>query len=151
MLVGGEILTVASYGVRIRRLVEKLGLAQCVIFTGFQDNMPAIYDACDLVVLPSLGEAFPRVVPEAMARRRPVIATDCGGPSEIVGDNECGLLVPPGNPAALAQAILRIVEDEELRCRLAEAGRRRVEADFTTERMVRENQHIYQELLNGWK
>ena len=66
VLVGGEILTDASYVVRIRQLVEELGLAQSVIFTGFQENMPAIYDACDLIVAPSRGEAFGRVVVEAM-------------------------------------------------------------------------------------
>jgi glycosyltransferase involved in cell wall biosynthesis len=100
-------------------------------FLGYRSDIPAILDAVDMLVLPSRLEGLPMVVLEAMAQAKPVVATDVGGTAEAVVDGETGLLVPPGDPHALAEAIRRLIDDPELARRLGEAGRRRVEREFS--------------------
>lgn len=149
VLVGSEILGNPSerYTIQIQHLTAELGLTREVIFAGFQENMPGVYDACDMVVLSSKGETFPLVPLEAMARRKPVIATDCGGPSEIIGESQYGLLVPVDNVNCLAEAILRLAKDEHFRRQLAESGYQRVTEVFTTEKMVSRYESLYLQLL----
>lgn len=95
----------------------------------------ARYAAADIFVCPSRFESFGLIAVEAMTFAKPVIAGDAGGLAEIVRDGETGLLVPPGDPAALAEAILRLTADGPLRGRLAEAGRRAYEERFGARRM----------------
>jgi glycosyltransferase involved in cell wall biosynthesis len=84
---------------------------------------------------------------EAMAAGRPVVATRVGGNPEVVVDGESGLLVPPQDPEALAAAVLRLLREPGLAQRLGAAARRRVEAEFTLERMVRRMEDLYADLL----
>jgi glycosyltransferase involved in cell wall biosynthesis len=84
---------------------------------------------------------------EAMAAGRPVVATRVGGNPEVVVDGETGLLVPPREPRALADAVLRLLRDPALAGRLGEAARRRVESQFTLEQMVGRMQELYDQLL----
>ena len=86
------------------------------------------------------------IVLEAMAHARPVVATPVGGTPEVVVDGETGLLVPPRNPAALADAIRRLLDDPDLAKRLGEAGRRRVEKLFSLESMTRRVLELYDEV-----
>lgn len=145
VVVGSEILVNQSlnYGTSIRRLARELGVGDSVIFAGFQDDMPAVYDVCDLIVLTSHGEAFALVLVEAMARRRAVIATRCGGPAEIIGEDGCGVLVPVGNVDRLAQAMLQVASDRELRLQTAERGYRRVMERFTLDRQANQYEELY--------
>jgi len=150
LLVVGEVAFWAGeYEQELRALSERLGLGERVIWTGFRADVPEILRLCDLLVLPSRNEPFGRVLIEAMATGKAVVATCSGGAPEIVTREETGLLVPPEDPDALAAALVRLLEDEALRGRLAEAGRRRAREEFDVRRVVERVQQIYEEMLAG--
>ncbi len=109
------------------------------IFTGLLDpgEVVAALAAADLVVHPSLNEIFPNAVGEAMACGRPVVAADAGGTGELLGrDGDAGVLVPPGDVAALEAAVRELLADPGRRDRLGSAARRRIEAEFPLTRMI---------------
>jgi sugar transferase (PEP-CTERM/EpsH1 system associated) len=120
-----------------------------VIFAGARQDIPRLLGAMDMFVLPSLNEALPIVILEAMAVGLPAIATRVGGVPEIVQDGATGLLVAPGDEDALLDALSRLAADNALCARLADAGREQVRARFTIEQMVRNLETIYEELLAG--
>jgi glycosyltransferase involved in cell wall biosynthesis len=95
----------------------------------------------DVLVLPSYGEGLPNVVVEAMACQRPVIATKVGGIPEAVVDGKSGMLVDPGNTIALAEAMMRLAEDDKLRFQMGVVGRQIVLKKFSgaksTERLIK--------------
>lgn len=126
---------------------KSLGLQEVVLFARARDNVPQVLAAIDLFVLPSLWEGLPLVVLEAMAAGLPVVATAVGGTPELVVEGETGLLVPPRDPAALAQAILALLNDPELAQRLGENGRLRVATQFTIQQMVQQTENLYQQLI----
>src|SRR5881396_3059495 len=98
----------------VHRRVHALGLANHVVMTGFRRDVPEVMAALDLLVLPSTrSEATSQVIPQALAVRTPVVATAVGGIPEIVKDGVTGRLVPPGEPDALARAILEMISDTE--------------------------------------
>jgi glycosyltransferase involved in cell wall biosynthesis len=121
----------------LRRLASSLGLP--ILFTGLleSDEIIAALAAADVVVHPSLREIFPNAVGEAMACGRPIVAADAGGTSELLGlDGEAGMLVPPGDPNALAGAVEALLADPQRRARLGAAARRRIETQFPLSRMI---------------
>lgn len=126
---------------------RSLELAQTVTFAGHRTDIPEILSAVDLLVLPSLWEGLPNALLEAMAAGLPVVATAVGGTPEVVVDGVTGFLVPPRDPQALADAILRLLRDPELRQRMGEAGRARVAAHFSIEQMVHKTEALYEQLL----
>lgn len=121
---------------RLEAIARALGVADRVAFAGHREDAAAVLGAFDVFVVPSLFEPFGRVVIEAMAASRPVVASRAGGVPEIVLDGETGLLVPPGDDAALAEAVLALLGDEERARRLGAAGRRRVAEAFTLDAQV---------------
>jgi len=126
----------AAYETRLRSLVEELGVANRVHFAGFQDPVYSCLAAMDLYVHPALTEGFGIAVLEAMAMRKPVVATATGGLPEIVQDGETGIVVLPGDSDALAQSVSELLQDPA-RCRqMGEAGRTRVATHFTVESMM---------------
>ena len=125
---------------------RSLGISEIVTFAGFRSDVPEILAACDVFVLPSLWEGLPNVVLEAMALGLAVVATRVGGVPEIVIDGETGLLVPPGEPETLAEALVRLLRDPDLRSRMGRAGRRRVEQRFSASQMVCETEALYEAL-----
>jgi glycosyltransferase involved in cell wall biosynthesis len=134
---------------RLEARAAELGVEDRVAFLGRRDDVPALLAACDLVVLPSLYEGLPLSLIEAMAARRPIVATDIGGTRELVRDRLDGLLVPPGDPVALAAAIGRLRDDPGLAARLVDAGAARAAERFGAERMVRAVEAEYEELLGA--
>ena len=126
-----------------------LGLHERVRFTGWREDVPDILALCDVFVLPSVGEHFGRVLIEAMAMAKPVVATDAGGVPEIVIHGETGLLVPPGQPKALADAALTLLSDPAGAARLGLAGRQRAEEFFSLSRHIEAVEAIYAELLSA--
>ena len=122
-------------------LARKLGLRQRVTFHGWidQDKSPPYLANADVFVLPSLYECGGAVILEAMAMELPVIATDWGGPADYL-DPSCGILVPPRSrkdfPADLAAAMLKLARDPELRRKMGQAGRQKVEQHFDWERKI---------------
>ena len=120
---------------RVRDL-ERKGLVH-LAGTIPRPKMPQFWNSVDIAVVPSLSESFGLVALEALACGVPVIATAAGGLKEVVVDGECGLLVPPGNAAALSRALREVISDKSLRQRLAARARLRAQA-FSLERRTRE-------------
>ena len=119
----------------LRELVAKLGIADKVVFHGFVSEPAEIMRNADLFVLNSHSEGFGNVIIEAMALGIPVISTDCPyGPREIIREGESGLLVPVGDVHALSEAMIRMIENPDLRTRISRAARKRAE-DFTPNRI----------------
>lgn len=150
LIVGGTMYYNERYKKELTRYAEYLGLNGGVLFTGIRRDIPQIMSCLDIFVLPSIiDEAFGRVVLEAMACGRPVIATNGGGIPEIVKDNETGMLVPPKDSDKLAQAIIALLEDKERAKRMGLAGRERVEQYFSLEKMVKKIEDLYGQLINS--
>ena len=118
----------------LRRLAQPLH--GTVVFAGQQTDVGGCLAAADIVAMPSLKEGLGVAALEAMAAERPLVASRVGGLAEVVVDGESGLLVAPGDPAALADAVAALAADPILRRRLAEAGRARVLAHYTAARMA---------------
>jgi glycosyltransferase involved in cell wall biosynthesis len=137
----------APYEKHLRALVENLGLERHVHFAGFQASVYPCLAAMDIYVHPALMEGFGIAVLEAMAMRKPVVATTAGGLPEVAQDGETGILVPPGDPDALAQAVIRLLRDPVHRRKLGEAGRDRVAVLFTVDAMMRILAEGYQALI----
>lgn len=134
------------YTERLRTYVHDHQLDQHVSFQGFRPDIPDILARLDIVVVPSLQEPFGKVVIEGMAMQKPVIASAVGGIPEIVVPDETGLLVPPGDAAALRRALQRLLRDPDLRIRMGTRGRQRVEALFTSTRNVQQTELVYEQL-----
>jgi glycosyltransferase involved in cell wall biosynthesis len=132
---------------RLHRLARSLGIEHAVTMTGFHENVPAVMRRVDLCVHPSIDEAFGLVLLEAMAAGKAIVASAVGGVGEIVADGDTGVLVPPRNPDALAGAICTLLDDADARERMGQAGRARVEAEFTIEQTVRSYESLYGELI----
>ena len=148
VIVGGAPHDGKSYVDELKSLACDLGIADRVIFTGFRADVPEILKLVDVVVHASISpEPFGRVIVEAMAMRRPVVASRAGGPLEIIEDNRNGFLVPPGDHEALASRIIELLEDRALSARIAEAAYRDVESRFSAEKHAREVQQVYETVL----
>ena len=122
-------------------------VAARVVFTGRRDDVSALTSDLTLAVLPSTREAQGISILEAMARGVPVVASAVGGIPEVVTDGVDGRLVPPGDSDALADAIVELLRDDELRLRLGEAGRRTVVDRFSIDAQVRSIEAVYDEEL----
>jgi len=147
---GGVHLLVAGDGPfeqEFRRQVAELGCEEDVSFLGFREDAPSLMGAADLVVLPSVAEAFGIAAAEALYVGTPVVATTVGGIPEIVDDGVDGVLVPPADDEALANAIAGLLNDPERRARMAGGGREKVTSRFSFETMVREYESIYDAAL----
>ena len=128
---------------RLQQLIQDLRLEERVVLLGFVKDAPRYFGAFDLFVHASQSEALALVILEAGCASLPVIATDVGGIPEIIPDGENGLLVPPRNPEALAQAIETLYADPEKAHVLASTLNERVRRDFTNERMTAETLALY--------
>jgi glycosyltransferase involved in cell wall biosynthesis len=102
----------------------------------------------DVVVLPSGIDACSRVLFEAMAMQKPLVATNAGGTPEIVQDGITGLLTTPGDSSDMAKCIIQLLQNKELAKQYGKAGRKRVEELFTIERNIKETEYVYLELLD---
>jgi glycosyltransferase involved in cell wall biosynthesis len=147
LVVGGVHRLGAAYAERVRARSVEPDLAGHVILTGSRRDVYACVDAMDVVLHASDREPFGRVLIEAMAMRRPVIAPREGGPCVIVADGETGLLVPPRDPDALAAAIVELLGDPARRRAMGEAARARVEAVFGIREHVRAIEGVFDEIL----
>jgi len=128
---------------RLKRLAAAGGLADRVIFTGPLDNPAGTYRVFDLYAATSRKEGLPLALLEAMGARLAVVATDVPGHRDVVVHGETGLLVPPDDPPALADAIAALLADPARRRRMGEAGRRRVAEAFTIPSMVSSTAEVY--------
>ncbi len=128
-----------------------LGIQQRVHLPGERSDVPTCLAEFDLFCMSSRMEGLGTAVLEAMAMRRPVASTDAGGLAEVVRDGENALVAHAGDSAALARCILRLLSDQPLAQRLAEAGRRTVEQEFSSGMMVERTLAVYREVLDAQK
>ena len=128
--------------------MESLGLKERVRFLGHREDIPALLSICDLFVLPSLFEGLPLSILEAMAAGKPVISTAIGGVNEAIIHGKTGVLLPPGDPHALAAAIRRTLADQTFAKKLSAAGQERVGRYFSINKMVKEISEIYNRSLS---
>jgi glycosyltransferase involved in cell wall biosynthesis len=132
---------------QLKELTEQLGLKDHVIFTGFRTDVPEVTATFDVAVLASFFEGMGRVLLEAMVLGKPVVATRVGGIVDVVDEGINGMLVPPGDVGALAEAISRLLLDESLRQKMGEAAKEKIDARFSASNMVKKIDRIYRELL----
>jgi glycosyltransferase involved in cell wall biosynthesis len=133
-------------GAALRALATELGLAERVCFAGHQPNRPNPHQLFDVSVLASDHEGFPNTLIEAMAAGRPTVASNVGGVPDAVLDGETGLLVPAGDPAALAGALARVLGDPTWAAALGARGRAIARERFTPERVTSRLTELYAEL-----
>jgi len=131
----------------LEQLAQAVGVSDRVVWEGWRDDARRYLESLDVFAFPSRFEGFPLAVLEALLARSAVVASDVGSVSEAVLDGETGLLVPPEDPAALAQAIRRLLADADLRRRLGERGRGLVLEKFTADHMAHAFESLYDELL----
>lgn len=136
-----------AYTRELLRSAAAIGLGDRLILTGRRSDVSAILPTFTVSVLASLSEGLSNTVLESMAAARPVVATRVGGNAELVKDGVTGLLVPPGDPEALAAAIVRLIEAPALAAEMGMAGQRTIESRFTCRRMTEETAGLYRRLL----
>ncbi len=133
----------------LARLVENERLTEHVIFAGFRDDVPQVLSGLDVSVLATNFEGFGLVIVEAMAQGTPVIATEVGGVTEIIVDQDTGLLHRPADDADLAAKILTLLSDKALAERLAGAGRRLVGDRFTIQGFASNMASLYRRIIGS--
>jgi glycosyltransferase involved in cell wall biosynthesis len=144
----GAALEDVVYRRELESYTVRLGLEGRVVFTGFRLDVPEVLSEVAVSVLPSFSEGLSNTLLESMAAGVPVVATRVGGNPEVIEDGETGLLVPPRDAAALADAIYLLLENPKLASRFGQAGRQRVVELFSLERMIGETERLYLSLLN---
>ncbi|MEK6622407.1 MAG: glycosyltransferase family 4 protein [Planctomycetota bacterium] len=131
---------------RLEEQARALKLEDRVLFTGMRNDVPEIVSCCDVFALPSVNEGFGVVLLEAMAVKCPIVATGVGGVPEVILDGITGILVPPKDPAQLAQAILKLMKDPQLSARLAGSGYQRLKTHFDIQITVSKTELLYKNL-----
>ncbi len=121
------------------------------LFVGCRQDVPELLACCDVSVLPSEAEAMPNSVLESMAAGLPVVATGVGGTPEIIVDGVDGLLVPPQDSQALAQAMLHILQDADFARRLSRSGQEKMQTHFGFDRLIAELEQLYSNSVLGMK
>ena len=132
---------------RLERYAHKLGVVRRCLFLGYQDDVARFYEAIDALVLPSANEGTPVSVIEALAARRPAVATRVGGVSDVVRDGVDGFLVDVADVDDLAERLAELAGDPERRAAMGSAGRERVLRRYAVERLVDDVDRLYRSLL----
>ena len=132
-------------------LVTVLGLQGNVIFTGRRTDIPDILAVSDLFVLPSLGDALPTVLIEALAAQTPIIATKVGGIPEIIENDVNGMLVPPADSDRLADACIKLIQDQELSHQFTVNGLEIAKRRFDVKVQVEQLQNLYKDLIKQYE
>lgn len=130
-------------------LARNLGVLDHIVFTGYRKDVLELVPVFDVFVISSLFEGLPFTLLEAMSLSKPVVATDVVGSRDVVAHGETGLLVPPRDPSALAEAILALVRAPEEGRRMGQAGRDLLMRRFTLERMIAQTEELYRELVQS--
>jgi len=132
---------------RLRRKTQRLDLEGRFLCLGDRKDAAAVMSLFDIFVLPSLWEGLPFVLVEAAALGKPIVATAVDGVPEILEDKKTGLLVRPGDPSALAAAVIELLKDKDKARRLGESARTLVAPRFPVRRMIEQHQNLYLDVL----
>lgn len=143
-LIAGE----GSLRLAMEKRAQDLGISAKVIFAGWREDIPDIISLMDIMVLPSLNEAVGIALIEAQAEGVPVVASKVGGIPEVVKDQKTGILVPPSDVAAIAEAVISLLNDKSKRAGMGEAGKVWVHDRFRAEDMTSKTSALYMRLLN---
>lgn len=143
VIVGSATAECADYEHGLHAQLRAAGLDGQVVFTGYRDDVSELMQMSDAVVIPSLTEAQPRVAVQAFAVGKPVVASAVGGVPEIVFDGDTGLLVPPADPAALADAMARVMTGGDATARMAINARRMAEKDMRFDNRMNQTLEVY--------
>ena len=131
----------------LKAFAEALGIAPRAVFAGYRADVAKMIALMDVFVLPSLNEGMGKVVVEAMAEGKPVVATKVGGVPELVLDNLTGILCPPKDSFAMAEAILKLLRNKELARKMGAEGRKRVYPRYDAKVMVEKIERLYGNLM----
>jgi len=131
----------------LESLAKKNGVYNSYSFMGNQKDIPELLAQMDIFVLPSLWEGLPLVILEAMAAKKPIVATEVNGTVEIIESGKDGILVPPKNSTALSLALIRLLEDNEFCKVIASNAYEKVVRDFNISNMINETENLYLKLL----
>ncbi len=149
LVVGKRLDTQQKYWQKLHHLNAKLHIEDDIILAGYRTDIPEILNSLDVFVLTSLSEASPTVIMEAMACARPVVATKVGGVPELVIDKETGILVPPGDPKAISEAVLYLLNHPEEAMEMGLKGRQRVIDHFDLTICSQKHVDVYEQLLSS--
>lgn len=131
----------------LKSQAERIGVSDRTLFLGYRRDIPKLLAAMDVFVLSSIREGLPISLIEAMAARRPVVASDIGSIKDLVQDGRNGVLVPSGDAVSFGKVLQRLIENRELREGLGEGGHRTVEASFSLSTMIRTYEDLYCSVL----
>jgi glycosyltransferase involved in cell wall biosynthesis len=132
---------------QLEQQARKLGVSDWVTFLGFREDVSELLSACDVVALPSMREGLSIALLEAMASEKPLIVTNIGSHAEVASQAEIARLVPPGDPQALAEAILELASDPTLRARLGANAKVLFHDHYTEQTMLNTYKRLYFDLL----
>ena len=140
-----------EYGAALSDLATVLDIKKHITFAGHRTDIPDLLACCDIFVLPTLKDALPTVLIEALAAERPIVASDVGGVPEIIENGVNGLLVAPGDPSKLANACLQLLKDNELISQIVMAGNKTVRQRFNIDSQIEQLSGMYEELTSHAK
>ena len=147
-LVVGSVTQGDRYFDRLKIIINKYGIRENVIFAGFQDNPADFFNTMDVVVHSSITpEPFGMVNIEAMGLKKPVIATNIGGPTEIFENGVDGVLVEPGDPEMLAKELTKLLSDKELREKIGKSAYNKVTRTYDLDKTVQQVEHLYERVF----
>lgn len=135
-----------SYRKELKTLVNELNISRFIFFLGQSNNIKELVSKIDILVHPAINEPFGRVLIEAMAMEKPVVAYRCGGPKEIIIDNRTGYLVEPRDVKTLAEKTTHLMKNEDLRIQFGKEGRKRVIENFSLDRYIKEMEEIFERI-----
>ena len=130
----------------IKFYAKELGVLDKIICIGFREDIFSLLKSFDILAHPSYKEPFGRVIMEAMALSIPVVATACGGPSEIIEDHQSGILVPVGDAGQLANAVIQLLSNDAMRVSMGQNGRKRIE-QFNLSNTVMKINEVFNHVL----
>ncbi|GJL54512.1 MAG: hypothetical protein NPIRA02_16440 [Nitrospirales bacterium] len=136
-----------GYEPRMRNLANTYGLGSSLVFMGFQDPVEPWIAACDVVLAPSAGDAFGRTLVEAMLEGVPVVASDAGGHHEIIEQGKNGLLVPVDNPREMAEAVTRLIRDQEFVAQLTACAKQQASNCYSIAKHVKAVSEVYEQVI----
>jgi glycosyltransferase involved in cell wall biosynthesis len=133
---------------KIESLINELNLNDYVVFGGYRNDVPACIKAMDLVVHPSLSEAFSQVIVEVMGVGTPIVSTNVGGAAEVITNNETGLLISHSSTEEIVESIVKVHHNANIAKRMADAGQRHVTNTFTVNNMIVKQVNCYRQLIH---
>jgi len=148
LIVGRKLETDLPYWEQLQQLTAELGLRETAVFAGFRDDIPAVLAALDVFVMPSVRESCPVALLEAMAMKKPVVATDVGAVCELVDHGRTGFVVPSADGETLAEAVLTLLATPPGQVRnMVEQARKTVEQRFSVDTIAQRQMQVYRALL----